>query len=152
MFRYKAKIVLNGDVQGWYELELESLPRSCGCDASLEQFLVWAAEERFANHPTDQVEILAFRTLNEKSKIGTRTLYLVHRHSQYGGPEEGGWWYSDEEVVREFEIPSKNFHRHLMRLQAYCNHYNKDIRSWETSQKLHVTAYKQHRTHRPHYC
>lgn len=151
-YQFKVKMTFNDEEPIWRYVQLDSLPRSCGCDGTLEEFIKWELDEDFSPLPTDRIEIIAFRQLKNYSKVGTRNLYLVHNHRDYGGPEEGCWYYTTQEIVKTFEIPARNYHRHLARLQRYCDAYNKDIKSWNYSQKLHVTGYKQERKERPHYC
>jgi hypothetical protein len=129
---YQFQIKVKGEDR-FRQVTLESLPRSCGCDGSLEDWLEEAVHEANGELP-HEAEPLVFdsiRPLRAVREVGVRRL-IVHRQWQnYGGPEEGGWYYSSYEAVREFVVPASKYARLRERLERYVAKCNEGMRTYE---------------------
>ena len=91
------------------------------------------------------------------TKYGMLTAYRVTR--EYGGPEEGGWWYDWYELV---DIPSRKLDKgsdvDAMR-ESFLNEFDKpehpiwSVLNWEGEVRILLEDIRgEHvRDHRPHY-
>lgn len=57
--------------------------------------------------------------------IGTAALTIGLANKQYGGPEEGGWWYDTFHPRRVFYVPSGSKIHHERKLERWCERMNK---------------------------
>lgn len=146
MHQFKVKVANIG----WLFVNLETLPSGCGCDGSLNEWLEADLLERYSFDET--IEFECIRKLDRSTKIGTKTLRLVYVGRAYGGPEEGGWYYSVETTERTYEVPAASFQRHRERLERYCIAVNKGIPSWRSDELLRVASGPERQRSRPHYC
>ena len=136
----------------WYYVELSHLPYSCHED--------WTVEDAMIDYLTDhemipygsKVEIYRKVSNNRTRKIGITTLRLVQLSREYGGPEEGGWYYNHEHLVRQFDVPHDAASRLRRRLLTYVERMNSGRRSWDRdgSYDLRIGAWEQRE--KPHYC
>lgn len=138
----------------WKHVIVTERPMSCGCGPTLEDLIVhalWEQEGIGSEQPDEQPEILAFRVLREQKQVGVTTLRVQRKYRSYGGPEEGGWYYDDPELVREFRVPSSRYAACRARLEAFCERANEGLRSWqEGALEVRTGAYE--RTPKQHYC
>lgn len=133
----------------WRTSILDSLPVSCGCDGSLED---WIADDLHIA-PSD---IETVRYLRDTSAIGAVTLKVERNHQSYGGPEEGGWWRDTRETCRTFTVSSRYAARARHWLEKYVNCLNEGLSQFERDGRYYVS--RDIRPHLPdfpdstHYC
>lgn len=144
------KLQLQG-LEGFRHVALESLPMGCGCDGYLGD---WLAEALLEQHDLDVAEypITLTRKLKRQAQVGVVTFRLVRQWRNYGGPEEGGWYYTEEELLREWTVPSRNARRHKERLERYAEAQNELIRGGGCEGKYAVFTGAWKARRRPHYC
>jgi hypothetical protein len=134
-------------------IAIESRPMSCGCEGSLEDFLIHSYREVLGDWNEEETPLTVewSREYREKTQIGVTTLRLVREFQGYGGPEEGGWWYYSEELEREFHVPSRNALRHRERLERLVDRWNEgQPRGRDGRWTVRTGPYV--RRERPHYC
>ena len=119
-------------------------PISCGCEGTLEG---WVRDELGEEV---EFEIVRVKRDGGAAPVGTRTLRVVSYERVYGGPEEGGWWYSVEQEHRSFVVPASSFARHRARLERYCEAANYELDRRED--RLSVVTGEKRKQGRPHYC
>lgn len=136
--------------EGWRFVQLDGEPRSCGCDGTLAEWLTDAWEQQTGELLPEGFQ---WRRVNKTTKVGTRTLRLFYRMRDYGGPEEGGWYYDTVHTVREWVLPVANYQRHADRLERFCDAKNAGLPSWDGASRLRVATWEEEpRRERPHYC
>lgn len=80
------------------------------------------------------------------------TFGMVDR--KYGGPEEGGWYYTAFEPIRVFYVPKKMGHRLAIRLRRYADKLNegrREISSVLSEGRYAVRFGHEEHTPRPYY-
>lgn len=57
--------------------------------------------------------------------VGPRCWINIYDENRaYGGPEEGGWWYTYGEIVRSIRVPLAHVERVRARVQSACDRAN----------------------------
>lgn len=144
------KLQLQG-LEGFRHVALERKPMSCGCEGDLRD---WLAEALMEQHALDAAEfpIESARELRKQAPVGVITYRVVRCWRNYGGPEEGGWYYTEEELLREFTLPARGARRHRDRLERWCDANNEQIRGGGCEGKYAVFTGAWRAQRRPHYC
>lgn len=138
--------------EGPRHVALERKPMTCGCEESLQEAIEWSFRENNGVPQDETLTIEWTRELRRQSPVGVITYRVVREWRCYGGPEEGGWYYTEEELLKEFTVPVARGRRHKERLERYCDAQNEQIRGGgcEGKYAVYTGAWKAQR--RPHYC
>ena len=90
---------------------------------------------------------------------GKRWLTLYHEDRAYGGPEEGGWWYTYGTVSTTYQVDARDFREEYWRLHFAChtaNHGKPDIGSVLSQGRMRLVVSKRkgrdYPEERPYYC
>lgn len=142
--------------QGRRVFYTDTLPHTCHGEPSIEEQIIdeLEAEDRLYGDPgTPRTYTLAFcRPFTRSRSIGTTTLRLVEIDQYYGGPEEGGWYYDVEHLIREFTVPTRAAPRLRRRLERYADTQNEGLRSYQREGRTLVRTGPYVPQPRPHYC
>jgi hypothetical protein len=150
---FKVKTLIN-DEPRFVFITLDSLPETCHSDETVKDCLErhMRRSDQVDDYQGPPAKVLMYREFTTKRQIGITTIRVVKRYRQYGGPEEGGWYYDDDHLVREFTVPSSKAERLRQRLFKYAKAANEGCRSWDYKGKVHVLTGKYKVPPRPHYC
>jgi hypothetical protein len=149
----RIKVKLEG-YESWKHVVITEYPMSCGCGPTLEDLIREALVrdgDFMSWEDAEETKILAYRKLDERHEVGVTTLRVVERSRAYGGPEEGGWYYDCEELIREIVVPTSRLGTATGRLMVFCERQNEGLKSWEEG-RLAVRVGRYERKPRPHYC
>lgn len=133
----------------WRWVHLDGGPSCEGCEGTLREWVAEACVEQLDFEPQPN---FVFREQRRSAPVGVRTVRLIRRERVYGGPEEGGWYWTYEDTVREWELPAASFERHRARLERYCEKQNEGLPSWDYANRLVVATWPKPSNRRPHYC
>jgi hypothetical protein len=146
----RVKVKVSGGYP-WKHVVITDHPMSCGCGPTLEDLILEALQRDEEIAEGEEVEILAYRILEEQKQVGVTTLRIQRKYRSYGGPEEGGWYYDDPELIREITVPTRRLGTATAKLIGFCERANEGMRSWEDG-RLEVRVGRYKRRPRPHYC
>lgn len=147
----QIKVKLSG-YDHWKHVTIVRRPMSCGCGPTLEDLICEALMEQCEMSRDEMLEekILAYRVLSERREVGVTTLRIVEMWRLFGGPEEGGWFYDAEHLVREIVVPTRRLGTAMGRLIMYCQRANEGHRVGDGRLAVKVGPYVGEP--RPHYC
>jgi hypothetical protein len=127
-------------------VHLDRLPESCHED--------WTVEDAIQDKHDEMgpVEIRWVRPFYRERDIGITTVRIVTVDRAYGGPEEGGWYYDVEQLVRQFTVPNSALPRLRRRLEQLVEVQNSQCRRWDYENKWKLRTGPLVVRPRPHYC
>jgi hypothetical protein len=129
----------------------DTLPYTCHGEPSIAEQIVYQLqyEDRIHGEPERDYELDFVREYTPSREVGIVTLRVVEVSRAYGGPEEGGWYYDYESLLREFTVPKAKAARLRERLEKYADRCN-EHRRWD--EKIRVLTGPWQPAERPHYC
>lgn len=72
--------------------------------------------------------LIGYRKAPKRRLCGVVTYRLVDIDRAYGGPEEGGWYYDDETLVREYTVPKARQARWRQALEHFAKRRGLSVR------------------------
>jgi len=113
----------------------------------IEAFLI----DRFDVRNFEDVEF-DYRVKSKSSFVGVRTVTVLRSEQVYGGPEEGGWFYTDSEVLRVFHVPAARYSRLMALLTKWCENRRPERRRYDEPEFTLYSGVYSPPKRRPHYC
>lgn len=147
----QVKVKLGG-YDHWKTVTVVGRPLTCGCGPTLEELVCEALREQEGIRDDEpDPDILLMRKVTERREVGVTTVRIVEINRHYGGPEEGGWWFQREELIREIVVPTTRLGSAMARMIGFCQRANEGLGS-AADGRVTVRVGPYEGQPRPHYC